>query len=144
LVVSEIFTQENILDYSALELLSILSMIIYEPGKNDRFKYKKEAIKEGYSILDRFHPDSFVHGYFYNKNAFKLYPFAKSWFEGEVSFVELMKHTNMAEGGVIRIFRMTIDLIFQIINATSDQELIERLKYIVYSIEREYIKFEEF
>jgi len=144
LVVSEIFTNENILDYSALELLTILSMIIYEPGKNDRFKYKKDETKNAYDILDRFHHDSFVYNYFKSKDAFRLYPFTKAWFEGNVSFVELMRRTNLAEGGVIRVFRMTIDLIFQIINASEDQELIERLKYIVYSIEREYIKFEEF
>jgi superfamily II RNA helicase len=142
LVVSEIFTDKNILEYTALELLLLLSMIIYEPGKNDNFKFNKKEIQVGMKILDNYDKDGLVHSYFSSKDGFKLYPFIKAWFEG-MSFVELMGHTNLAEGGVIRLFRMVIDLVFQIINASNNDELIERLKYVVYTIEREYIKFEE-
>ena len=144
LVVSEIFTADDILDYTALELFFLISSIIYEPGKKVKFMFRKKDFKEADEILNKFKNGSFVYAYFENKNARKLYPFVKLWFKAEIGFVELMEYTNMQEGNVIRLFRMAIDLIFQIINATDNDELKERLKYIVYTIEREYVKFEEF
>ncbi len=144
LIVSEIFTAENILDYTALELFFILTSIIYEPSKNNNFRFKKKDLQEGWKVLDGFDNNGFIFNYFENKKAISLYPFIKLWFKADVSFVELMTYTNLQEGNIIRLFRMTIDLIFQIINASNNEELIERLKYIVYSIEREYIKYEGF
>ncbi len=144
LIVSEIFTAENILDYTAMELFFILASIIYEPSKNNNFKFKKKELSEGWEILERFDSNGFIFNYFENKNVVYMYPFIKLWFKADVNFVELMTYTNLQEGNIIRLFRMTIDLIFQIINASNNEELIERLKYVVYSIEREYIKYEGF
>jgi superfamily II RNA helicase len=54
-----------------------------------------------------------------------------------------MKRTNLLEGDIIRWFRMIIDVLFQIKNATDNPEVSERCMYLVYRIEREYIVFEE-
>jgi len=138
LIVSELFTDENIMDFSPFEWFFILTMIIYEPGRSDKFYYKDN----GKYILEKFNKESFLYSYFLNKDGFMLEPFLKEWFEERSTFVELMQSTNIQEGTIIRLLRMTIDLIFQIKNATNREEIIERCRYIVYKIEREYIKFE--
>ncbi len=139
LVVSEIFTSDFIMKLSAFDWFYILSMIIYEPRKNDKFYFKSN---DGLYILDSLNKESFLYSYFVNKDGFLLYEFLKKWFVEEVSFVNLMEFTNMQEGTVIRLFRMTIDLILQIKKATDKEEIIERCEYILYKIEREYIKFD--
>jgi len=139
LLISEIFCADNILDFTSFDWLYMVTMVVYEPGKDDRFAFP-DPNGEAKNILNKFDKTSVVYNYFLSKKVFNIYGMIKYWFEGG-NFLEMMKKTSLLEGDVIRLFRMVIDVLFQVLNATDNDEIKERCKYIVYMIEREYIQY---
>ncbi|MBN2695645.1 DEAD/DEAH box helicase [bacterium] len=140
LLIAEIFCRKDIFEFDQFEWLFLVGLVVYEPGKNDYFNVKNSG--KGKAIIDKFGKGNLLYHYFTSKDAFIVYDFLGLWYEN-ISFLELMKLTNLLEGDIIRWFRMIIDVLFQIKNATENPEVAERCMYLVYRIEREYIVFEE-
>ncbi len=140
LLISEIFCRKDLWDFNQFEWLYLLGLVVYEPGKNDYFNVTNSG--KGKLVIEKLGKGTMLYHYFMNKNSFEVYDFLELWYEN-ITFLELMKRTNLLEGDIIRWFRMIIDVLFQIKNATDNPEVSERCMYLVYRIEREYIVFEE-
>lgn len=136
---TELFTHPKIMEFSDFERLFLATMIVYEPGKFDQFETNgKNAPME---VITKLGEESFLYNYFISKKGYYLYDFLKFWFDGG-SFLELTQKTSLLEGDIIRLLRMTIDLLFQVLNASESPALKESCRFIVHQIEREYIAFQ--
>ena len=54
-------------------------------------------------------------------------------------FADLMKYTTMLEGDIVRFVRQIIDLLEQVMHATADDDLKDRIKDVEKKIDRDII-----
>jgi superfamily II RNA helicase len=140
ILVTDLFASQFYKELSVEEMVALCSSIIYEYDRRDDFE---PLSKQGAATLIRkveaYNPDIFNH--LSRMDVKKLYHISVSLCR-DVEFSQALETTSLQEGDLIRLFRRTIDLLRQIRNATSDNELMDRCTECINAIQKPPIKVE--
>lgn len=141
LLITEIFCGEIYKKLPTLELTVLLAAIVYEERLSDKFKMGDK--KTYFAIVDAFEQgtNEFIKKKLNFRNVSRMNKIVSMWFEGR-EFADLLEYTSLDEGDIIRLFRQIIDLCRQILRATSDHELVEKIEFIIKTIQRDVVKVE--
>lgn len=139
LLVSEIFCSDLYQKLSGTELAILVAAISYEEKMSDKFKVGDK--RTYFNIIDSLASNEYVSKKLNQKSVSKMNHIVSSWCEGE-QFANLLDLCNLDEGDIIRLFRQTIDLFRQIIRATTDRQLIDKLEKMITVIQRDVVKVE--
>ncbi len=136
LLVSEVFCTALTPQLIPFEILLIAGTIVYEERKNTAFKEgSRNAAKAVFKKMQEY---SYVRQYFQERKLHVLEPFLHAWYDG-AAFIDLMKYTNMPEGDIVRFIRQILDLLQQILHATTDDNLKDKIRFIEKKIDRDVI-----
>lgn len=125
LLISELFATGFYMAFSDLELLQIIAGIVYEPKANDYFSFK--GIHKKYNVLtQKLSDNQYVFSHLNKLSLKRMMGIVETWAQGG-SFSMVLELTNYQEGDVVRLFRRIIDMIQQIMKATKDEQLRDRL-----------------
>jgi superfamily II RNA helicase len=125
LLISELFATGFYNHFSELELLQIIAAIVYEPKANDHFSFK--GIHKTYNELtQKLSDNTYVFDHLNKLSLKRMMAIVETWAMGG-SFNLVLELTNYQEGDVVRLFRRIIDMIQQIMHASSNDELRDRL-----------------
>lgn len=138
LLVGEIFTTTLYQRLSDTELLQVIAGIIYEQRSQDHFSFK--GVQRAYErlVAKIVRTNAFVEKELNKLSLKRMMAIVGAWSSG-ASFEELLALSSLAEGDIIRLFRRIIDMIGQIIRATSDYELKEKLVRCQQLIDRDLV-----
>ncbi|MBN1175802.1 DEAD/DEAH box helicase [Candidatus Woesearchaeota archaeon] len=139
IILTELFHLDFLNKISDIDLLILLASIVYEQRRLDYFMIKGTE-KRYHRILKII--EGTVVGKELNKVSLKrMINFVTAWADGS-SFTELMTYSNLAEGDIIRFFRRLIDTLTQLLHATEDKILKERLEGLIKLIDRDLVSSE--
>jgi len=125
LLISELFASGFYERFSDLELLQIIAGIVYEPKANDHFSFK--GIHKKYKQLARqLSKNQYVYNHLNKLSLKRMMAIVETWAMGG-SFSMVLELTNYQEGDVVRLFRRMIDMIQQILHASDDKDLRDKL-----------------
>jgi superfamily II RNA helicase len=125
LLISELFATGFYEQFSELEILQIIAGIVYEPKANDHFSFK--GIHKKYKQLTRrLSENKYVYNQVNKLSLKRMMAIVETWAMGG-SFTLVLELTNYQEGDVVRLFRRIIDMIQQIMHASNDEHLRDRL-----------------
>jgi superfamily II RNA helicase len=140
LLISEIFYSHMYKEISEKEINCLIASIIYEERRRDIFKTK--GGKEQYlHILNVISKNSYVSQSINKKSLFRLTAMITAW-SSEMEFCDLLNYTNLLEGDIIRMFRRMIDVMRQIIKATTDKELGQKIVNCMKRVDRDIVRAE--
>jgi superfamily II RNA helicase len=136
LLVTDLFCSMLTSSFTEEEILLLVGRISFEEKKNTKFNSKNKHISN--NLLKKLSNSKDLYNYFRKNPLFLLETFLSEWYEG-CEFVELMRHTNMPEGDIVRFIRQIIDLLQQIQHATTDEELRQKILHIKDKIDRDVV-----
>jgi len=136
LLVTDLFCSLLTKSFTEEEILLLAGRISFEEKKNTKLNTKRKHVSQ--ELLKKLSNNKDLYNYFWKNPLFLLETFLTEWYEG-CEFVDLMKHTNMPEGDIVRFMRQIIDLLQQIQHATTDEELRAKILRIKDRIDRDVI-----
>ena len=139
LLVSEIFCGELYQKLTDVEMTVLLAAIQYEEKLSDKFKVGDK--RTYFNIIDTLAENEFVAKKLDQKSVSKMNLIVSSWIEG-AEFADLLEMCSLDEGDIIRMFRQIIDLYRQIVRATTDRQLVDRIEKTIAIIQRDVVKVE--
>ncbi|MBS3128677.1 hypothetical protein J4410_06020 [Candidatus Woesearchaeota archaeon] len=140
LVIGELFTTKMYKHFNEEELAILLAAIVYEPKRADIFDWKG-SMQQYNMLLTKLAQNQYLDKTLNKVNLHRLIKLMKSWYH-EGDFLKLLEICNLQEGDIIRLFRRIIDLCQQIIHATPDYELKDKLALIIHKIDKGLVKVE--
>jgi len=138
LAVTELFETGLYQNLDNIGLAILLTTIMYEERRNDHFKFDQES-NYYERIVSEISINPLVADDINYTNLTRMCLFVRLWYEG-LGFTELLDVCNLEEGDVIHIFRNTLDLARQVRHATKNQDIINRMKDIIESIDRDVVQ----
>ena len=139
LLVSEIMTTGLHKKLDSIALAILLTAIMYEERRDDHFKFDRES-KYYEKICSVLFQNQIVTNEINFMSLKRMCLMVRLWCQGSV-FGDLLEITNIDEGDVIHILRNTLDLARQILRATDEPEVIEKMEKILEMIDRDIVKF---
>ena len=140
LLISEIFCSQMYEQLSESEINCIIAAIVYEERRMDRFKTK--GLERQYDhILEVIRRNGYVDKEINKKSLYRLMRLINSWSLG-TKFDDILDLTNLLEGDIIRLFRRLIDVHKQILKATTDSRLREKIITCMNQIDRDIVRVE--
>jgi superfamily II RNA helicase len=139
LLITELFCSPLYRKFTDLEMTVILASIVYEERLMDKFKHGDK--KTYFHIVDTLSENPYAEKNLNFRNVARMNKIVTMWFEGR-DFAELLDYTSIDEGDIIRIFRQIIDLYRQILRATTDHELTDKIEKCIKIIQRDVVKVE--
>lgn len=140
LIISEIFFSKIYEKLSETEINCLIASIIYEERMRDKFRMK--GSKEAYqNILKVISANDYITRNINKKSLARLVSTISAWSEGE-EFIELLGYNNLLEGDIIRLFRRMLDVMKQIMKATQDSNLKDKISKCIKRIDRDIVKTE--
>ena len=138
LVVTELFYKDGPMHHSTeFETLLAVAAVCYEPRRADEFLKGKN--KEAFELIHKLKNHPFLGKHMKLPYISLLAPFLHEWYFG-CHFLDLMRHTNLAEGDVIKFFRQMIDLMSQVKHASREDALRNLLDTISHTLNRELVE----
>ena len=125
LLISELFASGFYERFSELELLQIIAAIVYEPKANDHFSFKG-VHKKYKQLTHRLNENQYVYHHLNKLSLKRMMAIVETWAMGG-SFSMVLELTNYQEGDVVRLFRRMIDMIQQVLHASADEQLRDKL-----------------
>ncbi len=138
LLVTEIFQTGIFKRLDNVGIAILLATIMYEERHNDHFKFDKD-FDYFEIILSEISQNALVADEINYTNLKRMCLTIRSWCQG-AKFSELLEYSNLEEGDIIHIFRNTIDLARQVLHATNDPQLKERIDEIIAMLDRDVVK----
>ncbi|MFH1399980.1 MAG: DEAD/DEAH box helicase [Nanoarchaeota archaeon] len=138
LVISNIFFGMDTTKLTQAQIILLLVVISYESRPDQKFP---RCGKENYhkKLLRFLEEDEYVRKSIDPKVVYRLAKFV--WdFVNDKPFVQVLQETNLLEGDVIRLFRQAIDVLQQVIRATTDPDLKEKLEGCITIVDREFVQ----
>lgn len=139
LLITELFCSSLYKNFSDVEMTIIIAAIVYEERLSDKFKLGDK--KTYFHMIDSLEQNDYAAKKMNFRNVARMNRMVSMWFEGR-EFAELLDYTSLDEGDIIRIFRQIIDLYRQILRATQDRELAEKIEKCIKTIQRDVVKVE--
>lgn len=134
LVTAELFFGKRWKQWNPVDMACMGAAVIYEgkrayrfvrPRRRDRFFRLVETINDSKYIMRNLNIQGLNN----------IIPSVETWMAGG-RFKDVMEHSNLDEGDIIRIFRQTIDLFEQVIRATEDPELEDKVEEVLRMMDR--------
>ncbi len=121
ILTGEIFATDFFRQFNDYQLMLILASIIYEPREKNMFykKFKSGDLSDLQRAVNTLGSNKF-------RSLYYLTALVSPCYNG-YSLFDILDNTNLLEGDVIRFFRQILDRIGQILNATTDQDLIDKM-----------------
>lgn len=132
ILTAELFATDFYKSFNEYQILMLLASICYEHRERTVFhkKFHSPDIEKLQKLLHE-------HPYFSKEKRFsymkRLTALTQPCYTG-ITIFDIINHTTLLEGDIIRFFRQIIDRINQVKNATRDFELIKILENIQYKI----------
>ncbi|MBS3136198.1 DEAD/DEAH box helicase [Candidatus Woesearchaeota archaeon] len=140
LLISEIFYSQMYKKLSETEINCLIAAIVYEEKRMDMFRTK--GAKNQYEhILRVIGENKYVDSTINKRSIFRLVAMISSW-SNNGNFTDVLTTTNLLEGDIIRLFRRMIDIQRQIIKATSNNELRDKIVGCLKKIDRDIVRAE--
>jgi superfamily II RNA helicase len=138
LLVTELFETGLYRRLDNVAIAILLATIMYEPRHNDHFKFDRDFdyFETISSVIFR---NPLVAEEINYTNLKRMCLTIRTWYQG-AKFSELMEYSNLEEGDIIHIFRNTIDLARQVLHASDDPVLQERMEEIINMLDRDVVK----
>ncbi len=140
LLISELFYSQMYKKLSVTEINCIIAAIVYEERRMDKFVTKGAKSTYGH-ILSIICPNRYLDRQINKKSLFRLTAMISAW-SNEEQFIELLGYCNLLEGDIIRLFRRIIDVQKQIIKATTDGDLRDKMSECIRRIDRDIVRAE--
>jgi len=140
LLFTEIFFSNMYEKLTEAQINCVIAAIVYEERRADRFRTK--GAKESYGrMLKVLSQNRYVVKNINQRSLFRLTAMISSW-SGNCEFIDLLDYANLLEGDIIRLFRRMIDAMRQIIKATDNYALKEKMVNCIKKIDRDIVKAE--
>jgi superfamily II RNA helicase len=137
ILVTEIFATGLYKRLNSVALAILLTAIMYEERRNDHFKFDTEY--NSYEVISKtISRNAVVAGEINLMSLKRMCLTVRLWCMGS-EFTDLLEITNIEEGDLIHIFRNTLDLARQIMRASDDADVKERMEEIIEMIDRDVI-----
>jgi len=137
LVLTEVFYTGFHRNLDEFQLLLLVSAIIYEPRRADKFE-KAPKLKQVHDLIKKIKNDDFIYKRVDLEQLKRLVPIIHYWVQ-QCKFIELLNYTNLLEGDLIRHFRQIIDTLSQVRKASFDHELNAKIDNCIRIIDREFV-----
>ncbi|MCK5108040.1 MAG: hypothetical protein KAQ83_04905, partial [Nanoarchaeota archaeon] len=128
ILTGEIFATEFKDNLSKYEIFLVLACICYEARERTKF-FKKFVGKEVFSLRKKISNDAYLKRQKKFDSLNEVTAMIGPCFKGEDIFA-VIENTSLLEGDVIRFFRQILDRINQILKATDDNDLMDKLESI--------------
>jgi superfamily II RNA helicase len=138
LLVGEIFATDLWKRFSESEINCVIAGIVFEGRKNVKFHNPKKSKKLG-RVLNIINRNLYLKKNYSSLNFKKIFFVVDAW-SNNIKFKDLTTLSSMQEGDYIRIFRNITDLIRQIMKATSNGDLYDKLSKAKQRIYRDVIE----
>ncbi|USN45108.1 MAG: DEAD/DEAH box helicase [Candidatus Woesearchaeota archaeon] len=119
LEISELITGGIYKKLSNIEILCTLAALVYEPSPSDKFIVR--GGKQIYEKLRKQLATPFLQKQINFMSLKRMIPLVQQWATG-CSFKDLLEVSNLAEGDIIRLMRRMIDVMRQIMHASTDEQ----------------------
>jgi len=148
LLLSELYEQGKLEALSGHALGILILSLVYEPRKGmakppltQQARHLERMTKR---IIDGINRQERKAGIkpLSKKCYFHLSDAMDAWIKGK-SFIEVLNHTEADEGGIVRYFRMTVQILREIIDAPVSDALREKTKRLIFSINRDIVDSEK-
>lgn len=136
LLVTDLFCSLLTPTFTEEEILLLAGRIALEEKKNTKFDTKRKNLSN--DLLKKLSGSKDIYIYFKKNPLFLVETFLMEWYGG-CEFIELMKHTNMPEGDIVRFMRQIIDILQQVQHATTDEDLRRKILNIKDRIDRDVV-----
>jgi superfamily II RNA helicase len=140
IAISEMFATDLYKKLSDIELLQVISAIIYERRPNDHFSFKG-IISKYNQLCNRLWENPHFFKKLNKLSLKRMMAIVETWAMNG-SFHDVLELTSYREGDVVRLFRRIIDMLQQIIRATEDEDLKLRLESCIELIDRDLVHFD--
>ncbi|MCK5342392.1 MAG: DEAD/DEAH box helicase [Candidatus Heimdallarchaeota archaeon] len=140
ILIGELFATDLFKKLSDLELLQVISAIVYERRPNDHFSFKGILSKYN-QLCNRLWENPHFFKKLNKLSLKRMMAIVEQWAE-DGSFHDVLELTSYREGDVVRLFRRIIDMLQQIIRATNDEDLALRLGTCIQLIDRDLVHFD--
>lgn len=148
LLLSELYTKKHLHNLSNTELAVLCLAVIYEPRKG----MKKPPLPRAYKSMER-ETKEVIRKIIQIEKRFNITPHSKpcyfhlsmcieSWMKNE-SFDQALKLTDADEGEVVRYFRMTIQMLRELLDAPLPDQLLQRIHKTIKIINRDVVDAEK-
>lgn len=140
ILIGELFATSLYKRLTDIELLQIIAGIVYEKRPNDHFSFK--GIGGSYTrLMNKIDENPHFFKKLNKLSLKRMMALTESWAKGQ-QFEELLELTTYREGDIVRLFRRIIDMLQQIIRATDDEELKDRLISCLTLIDKDLVSLE--
>jgi superfamily II RNA helicase len=140
ILIGELFATDLYKKLTDIELLQVISAIVYERRPNDHFSFKG-IIKKYNQLCDKLWENPHFFKKMNKLSLKRIMAIVETWAE-KGSFHDVLALTSYREGDVVRLFRRIIDMLQQIIRATEDEDLALRLETCIEMIDRDLVHFD--
>ncbi len=147
-ILSELFATGSLEELSPTELGILCAAVVYEPRK----KSKKPPLHRGVKRLEHF-TGQIMRPVIKREKKERIRPVSKeaffhlanameAWLKGE-SFEDMLRHTDADEGEIVRYFRMSIQIMREILDAPVSHDLKSKLENLIRKINRDVVDAEK-
>ncbi len=126
LLTTEIFFELNDERWSSVDIACLAALIMYEERKNHWFNAPRKK-RRFLRILNTLKKNRYAMANLDTEKLKFLIPTLSAWSRG-APFEEVLEHSNLVEGDIIRWFRVSIDLLQQVKRATKDSRLERKIE----------------
>jgi superfamily II RNA helicase len=140
ILIGELFATDLYKKLSDIELLQVISAIVYERRPNDHFSFKG-ILRKYNQLCDTLWENPHFFKKLNRLSLKRMMAIVETWAE-KGSFHDVLELTSYREGDVVRLFRRIIDMLQQIIRATKDEDLALRLETCIELIDRDLVHFD--
>lgn len=148
LLLSELYEDGTLDNYTELDLGVLAVSLVYEPRKRDTMPELDSQIKRIEKVTDKLINE--IHAIEKKSRIsprskrcyFHITPIFKKWINN-CSFAEILKDSDIDEGEIIRYFRMSVQILRDISDANISDSLNNRIKNLIPKINRDIVDSEK-
>lgn len=137
LILTELFTTTLAEQFTDFQIVLLCGALEYEEKRTVSFR--KAPSPAANALLDLFAPYRDIHKYFRESSIRQIEPVLAAWFNG-APFERLLEFTTMPEGDIVRFMRRIIDVLQQVMHATDDPKMRDRISGCIAAIDRDIVQ----
>lgn len=135
LLITELFASKY--EWPPQQMLLLIAAMEYEPRRNVR--WKKAKARETQAILEELSGERRLYRFVAESELPRIEQLVMRWAQG-ASFAEVLELTTLPEGDIVRFFRRLIDVLSQILHASHDSLVRERVEFAIAAVDRDIVR----
>lgn len=137
LILTELFTTSLTKQFTDFHMILLCGALEFEEKRTITFA--KKPSPASLELLEMFRPYKSIAEYFRETGMKKIEPMLSAWYRGD-HFGSLLDLTTMPEGDIVRFMRRIIDVLQQVMHATTDETLRNRIEACIVTIDRDIVQ----